>query len=78
MPVVSVAVLASAALAPAASQASIIVPTYISGTNVNSDTGLGFDPSNTTTDAGLSTTVGNRDSLAVAQGATFSASDFSQ
>ena len=78
MPIVSVAVLASAALAPAASRASIIVPTYISGTNVNSDTGLGFDPSNTTTDAGLSTTVGNRDSLAVAQGATFSASDFSQ
>ena len=67
-----------AVLTPAVSWAAIIVPTYVSGTNVNSDTGLGFDPANTTTNGGLSVALDNGDSLAMAQGATFSQTNNSQ
>lgn len=67
-----------AVVTPVAAQAAIIVPTYVSGTDVNSDTSLGFDPSNTTTDGGLSMPVSQGASLATAQAATFGATDFSQ
>jgi hypothetical protein len=61
------------ALTPAVSMASIIVPTYVSGTSVNSDTSLGFHPTNTTTNSGLSVALGTGTSLATAQGASFMA-----
>jgi hypothetical protein len=69
---------AFAVLVPAASLAAIIVPTFVSGTNVNSDSALGFDPMNTTTNDGLSFAVGNGDALVAAQAATFSQTDFTQ
>ena len=55
-------------------QAVIINPTYVSGTNLNTDAGLGFNPVNLTSDSSLSAPVPTGASLAQAQAAVFTGS----
>lgn len=56
-------------------RADIVVPVFTSGTDLNTDTGNGFDPNNLTTDGGLSASVPNGDTLAHAQSVTMPAPD---
>jgi len=64
-----------AAAGGAAQAGTIIDPTFVSGTNLNTDTSLGFDPANLTSNTFLTSPVPTGATLAQAQAAVFTGSD---